>query len=69
MCVSPDRKIAPIFVTEADSRVEDGKVLFQQPTAEEVSRLVFAQLRDSCVHAQEARNYFAHLLNRGSSLE
>ena len=69
MCVSPDRKISPIFVREADSRVEDGKVLFQQPTAEEVSRLVFAQLRDSRVHAQEARNYFAHLLNRGSSLE
>ena len=62
-------ELKPIFVREADGRVEDAKVLFQQPTAEEVSRLVFAQLRDSSVHAQEARNYFAHLLNRGSSLE
>jgi hypothetical protein len=65
--VAEDMK--PIFVREADGRVEDAKALFQQPTAEEVSRLVFAQLRDSRVHAQEARNHFAHLLNRGSSLE
>jgi hypothetical protein len=62
-------KLKPIFISEADGRVEDAKVLFQQPTAEEVSRLVFAPLRDSSVNAQEARNYFAHLLNRGSSLE
>ena len=61
-------ELKPIFISEADCRVEDAKV-FQQPTAEEMSRLVFAQLRDSRVHAQEARNYFAHLLNRGSSLE
>ena len=48
---------------------EDTKALFQQPTAEEVSRLIFAELRDIRVHAQEARNHFAHLLNRGSPLE
>ena len=59
----------PIFVKEADGHVEDAKALFQHPTAEEVSRLAFAELRDSRVHAQEARNHFAHLLNRGSSLE
>ena len=58
-----------MFVREADIRVDDAKALFQQPTAEEVSRLVFPELRDSRVHAQEARNHFAHLLNRGSSLE
>jgi len=45
------------------------EVLFQQPTAEEVSRLVFGKLRDLRVHAQEARDQFAHLLNRGSCLE
>ena len=58
-----------MFVREADGRVEEAKAVFQQPTAEEVSRLVFAELRDSRVHAQEGRNHFAHLLNRGSSLE
>ena len=62
-------EMKPIFVREADGGVEDAKALFQQPTAEEVSRLAFAVLRDSRVHAQEARNHFAHLLNRGSSLE
>jgi len=62
------KELKPMFISEPDSRVEDAKV-FRQPTAEEMSRLVFAQLRDSCVHEQEARNYFARLLNRGSSLE
>lgn len=60
----------PILVGEAatpSGRTE--KALFQQPTADEVSGVVFAKLRDLRVHAQEARNYFAHLLNRGSSLE
>ena len=62
-------ELKPISVREADGRVKDAKALFQHPTAEEMSRLVFAKLRDSRVHAQEARNHFAHLLNRGSSLE
>ena len=61
--------LKPISVREAGGRVEDTKALFQQPTAEEVSRLIFAELRDIRVHAQEARNHFAHLLNRGSPLE
>ena len=39
------------------------------PTAEEISRLTFAKLRDLRIHAQELRNQFARLLNRGSSLE
>lgn len=39
------------------------------PTAEELSRLTFAKLRDLRIHAQELRNQFARLLNRGSSLE
>ena len=39
------------------------------PTAEEISRLTFAKLRDLRIHAQGLRNQFARLLNRGSSLE
>jgi len=40
-----------------------------QPTAADISQLTFAKLRDLRVHAQELRNRFARLLNRGSSLE
>ena len=40
-----------------------------QPTAADLSQLTFAKLRDLRVHAQELRNRFARLLNRGSSLE
>lgn len=47
----------------------DSKKVLEEPTAAEVSRLTFGPLRDIRVHAQEARNHFAHLLNRGSSLE
>jgi len=39
------------------------------PTAEELARLTFAKLRDVRIHAQELRNQFARLLNRGSWLE
>jgi hypothetical protein len=42
---------------------------FRQPTAQERSHLTFAELRDVRIHTQELRNQFAHLLNRGSSLE
>ena len=45
------------------------KAVFGQPTAEELSRLTFAKLRDIRIHTQELRNRFARLLNRGSSLE
>jgi hypothetical protein len=67
----PTQKIRGVTVNSTNQlrRLEDAKALFQQPTAEEVSRLVFAELRDSRVHAQETTNHFAHLLNRGSSLE
>jgi hypothetical protein len=52
-----------------DSLVEDAQTLFSQPTATEMSRLTYG-LRDLGVGVQEeARNDFAHLLNRGSSLE
>ena len=40
-----------------------------QPTAEEISRLTFAKMRDLRIHTQELRNRFARLLNRGSPLE
>jgi hypothetical protein len=49
--------------------VEDAQRLFSQPTAPEMSRLTYG-LRDLRVGVQEeARNDFAHLLNRRSSLE
>jgi hypothetical protein len=54
----------------ADTFVQDAQGLFRQPTAQEVSRLTYGELRDLRVCAQEEpRNHFAHLLNRGSSLE
>ena len=46
-----------------------GSTISGPPTAEEISRLTFAKLRDIRVHTQELRNRFARLLNRGSSLE
>lgn len=61
------RELKRILVREADGRLEDPKAWFQQPTAQEVSRLIFGSIR---VRAQEkACNHFAHLLNRGSPLE
>jgi hypothetical protein len=62
-------EIKPILVREADGFLEKAQGFFQQPTAEEMSRLVFGKVRDLCVHTQAGRNHFAHLLNRGSSLE
>ena len=40
-----------------------------QPTAEELASVTFAELRDAPIYTQELLNQFAHLLNRGSSLE
>jgi len=57
-----------ILVKEADPFLKAPKGSFQQPTAEEVFRQTFEKSRLS-VCAQEARNRFAHLLNRGSWLE
>lgn len=51
------------------SKDASSKAVSGQPTAEEISRLTFAKLRDIRVHAQELRNRFARLLNRGSVLE
>ena len=42
---------------------------FRQPTPAEVSLLTFSKLHDARSHAQELRNEFARLLNRGSPLE
>jgi hypothetical protein len=56
-------------VKEAKVRRASAKADGSQPTAEEMSRLTFAKLRDVGIHAQELRNRFARLLNRGSSLE
>jgi len=59
-----------VEVTKLASAREPGsKTIYGQPTAEEISRLTFAKLRDIRFHAQELRNQFARLLNRGSSLE
>jgi hypothetical protein len=57
------------FVRDGDGRLQDSKVGFRQPTAEEVFRLTFGKLREIRIHAQEPHNHFARLLNRGSSLE
>jgi hypothetical protein len=56
-------------VKKARVRAAGSKAVCGQPTAEEISRLTFAKLRDIRIHAQELRNRFARLLNRGSSLE
>jgi hypothetical protein len=56
-------------VSDANGRLQDPKGFFGQPTVEEVSRLTFGSLPDIPTHAQELRNQFAHLLNRGSSLD
>jgi hypothetical protein len=53
----------------ADSLVEDAQRLFSQPTATEMSRLTYGLCDLRLGVQEEARNDFAHLLNRGSSLE
>jgi hypothetical protein len=52
-----------------DTFVEERPELLRQPSSEEIARLTYG-LRDTrtCTQAEE-RNHFAHLLNRGSSLE
>jgi hypothetical protein len=52
----------------AESLLEDAQRLFTQPSGPEVSRLTYGLL-DLRVGVQEERNDFAHLINRGSSLE
>jgi hypothetical protein len=56
-------------VAKENAQGPRSKIVFIEPTAEELSRLTFAKLRDLSIHAQEMRNRFARLLNRGSSLE
>ena len=51
------------------AEVQAAEGTFRQPTAAEVSILTFYKLRYARSHAQELRNEFARLLNRGSSLE
>ena len=59
----------PVVVKTADVGDAGFDAVCDQPTAEEISRLTFAKLRDIRIHTQELRNRFARLLNRGSSLE
>jgi hypothetical protein len=71
---NPHRAEAPqnaegINIGGTASVLRDSKVFVGQPTAEQVSRLTLGKLRDLRIHAQELRNEFASLLNRGSSLE
>jgi hypothetical protein len=56
-------------ICDVDGGLRDSKAVFAPPTPEEVSRLTFGKVRDLRIHAQQGRNQFAHLLNRGSSLE
>jgi len=60
-----------LVVAVKETMVKDtgSKAVCNQPTAEEISRLTFAKLREIGIHTQELRNRFARLLNRGSSLE
>ena len=61
--------IAAEALKETKVRDTSAKAGGGQPTAADISQLTFAKLRDLRVHAQELRNRFARLLNRGSSLE
>jgi hypothetical protein len=65
--VAEETKRRPL--TDANDCLRDSKTFFRQPTPEELSRLTFASLGEIRIHTQEQRNEFAHLLNRGSSLE
>jgi len=58
----------PVEVVKG-AKVTDNGSKAVQPTAEEISRLTFTQLRNIRIHTQELRNRFARLLNRGSPLE
>ena len=49
--------------------VQAADAIFKQPTEAEVSTLNFCKLSYAHSHAQELRNEFAGLLNRGSPLE
>jgi hypothetical protein len=50
--------------------LRDSNVVFGEDASSEVSScLTFGKLRHHRFHAQELYNQFAHLLNRGSSLE
>jgi len=54
----------------AGSFVEEAQRPFKQPTAPELARLVYEGLGEvGAGSKEEAPNNFAHLLNRGSSLE
>jgi hypothetical protein len=59
----------PGDINDANGTLRGLKKVFRQPTATEVSSLTFGGLPDVRIHAPELRNQFAHLLNRGSSLE
>jgi len=60
-------RVKPVAATKL--RDAPSTTVAGQPTAEELSRLTFAKLRDVRIHTQELHNQFARLLNRGSSLE
>jgi hypothetical protein len=58
------------LVRDANSCLQDSKLFFgEQGPLEVSSRLPFGKFRHLPFHAQELYNQFAHLLNRGSSLE
>ena len=65
--VTKETKRSP--VRDANGCLRDSKGCFGKQVPEEVSHLNFGKLGDIRIHAQGLRNQFAHLLNRGSSLE
>jgi len=56
-------------VSDVNGGLRDPEGFFGKQVPEEVSRLTCGKLRDTRIHAQELRNQFSHLLNRGSSQE
>jgi hypothetical protein len=58
-----------ISLSELKGSIKGGEGCFAHPTAEEVTRLTFGKYRDYRSHTQKGFNYFARLLNRGSSQE
>lgn len=67
--VAEEMKAITVEEAEADCRLEGPQGLYQPPTAEEMSRLLFGKWPYTRVPAREKHHQFAHLLNRGSSLE
>jgi hypothetical protein len=68
-CAESEEELKWNFVRDAHGCLQVPNRGFRPPTAEEVSRLPLGKLREMRTRPQDLHNNFAHLLNRGSSLE